>query len=157
VTERKHTSTTIFIILIFLGFSIIPAASASPVITNGISAELPTGKMLITPTNLIPFQVPTWYSSNALTAKSNPLPYSDNTRACGFGNCNSDSFLRDNSENDVITLNVTPYYPPKFWNYPPPGYMPLVPHTDPAIYYSETSSAAGMTSGFDKGLGFLFR
>jgi hypothetical protein len=153
---RKWSSAALLTVLVLVGFSIIPAVSAGPVVTNGIASESLTGKLIIIPTDTVPFQVPAWYSLNAKTARSNPLPYIDNTRACGFGYCNSDSFIRNNSESGIIPVNITPYYPPKFWNYPPPGFMPLVPHTDPAIYYSETSSAAGITNGFDKRRGFLF-
>jgi hypothetical protein len=154
---RKRSYATLLIILIFIGFSIIPTVSAGPVVTNGIASESLTGKLITMPTDMVPFQVPTWYLMNtALTAKSDPLPYSNDARACGFGYCNSDSFIRNNSESGVIPVNITPYYPPKFWNYPPPGFMPLVPHTNPAMYYSEASSAAGITNGFDNKTGFLF-
>ena len=128
---------------------------ADPVVTNGIAADLPAGKSIITPYNTAPFPVQSWNLTNsALTPKILPIPI---TFVCGSGYCSPESIINNNSENGVTAVNITPYYPPKFWNYPPPGYMPLVPHTDPSLYYSEASSAAGMTSGFEKGLGFLYR
>jgi hypothetical protein len=82
------------------------------------------------------------------------LTYDENSTACGY--CDANPYSHGYSEYPAGPA-IVPYYPQKFWNYPPPGYMPLVPHTDPALYYSETSSAAGMTSGFEKGLGYLYR
>ena len=133
---KKYSWTTLQIILIFIGFSTIPAVSAGPIMTEDTSVVSPTGKMIITPNNTVPFQAPNWYlMDSALTTKILPLPY---TLVCGPGYCNSDSLLKNNSENGVIPANVTSYYPRKFWNYPPPRYMPLVPHTNPALYYPET-------------------
>ena len=151
---RKHSYTTVLIILIFLGLSIIPTVSAGPIMTKSTAAGSLTGKMIITLNNTVPYQALTWYlTDNALIPKILPLPY---TLVCGSGYCSPDSILKNNSESGVLPAKITPYYPPKFWNYPPPGYMPLVPHTDPAIYYSETTTTAGITNDFEKKTGFSF-
>lgn len=44
----------------------------------------------------------------------------------------------------ATTFYWNPYTPLKLSNYFQAGYMPLVPHTNPALYYPETSSAGGI-------------
>ncbi len=151
----KNSFIVALVVLIVAVFLIIPGVWADPVVTNGIASETPVGTLIITPYSTAPFPAQSWNSTNCIiTTKILPIPF---TFVCDSGYCTLDSLLKNNSENGLKGVNITPYYPPKFWNYPPPGYMPLVPHTDPALYYSEASSAAGMTSGFGKGVGYLFR
>ena len=113
---------------------------------EGINAFSSPSELIALQINSVNSQIPITYQSNTPDQPS----YTENSTACGY--CGSNPYPVYPS---VIT-NITPYYPPKFWNYPPPGYMPLVPHTDPAIYYSDATTT-GLTNGFEKGLGYLFR
>jgi len=76
------------------------------------------------------FDIPNDQTSQSDNANSQPIPPSP-----------TPTITPDSS---ATTFYWNPYTPLKLSNYFQAGYMPLVPHTNPAMYYPETSSAGGI-------------
>jgi hypothetical protein len=149
IRQNRSLISLLGVIIVIGSVLVITASGGLLSQKGGINSLLSPGALITLQINSVNTQIPITYQSNT----PGKLSYTENSTACGY--CDGNPYSPSYSDNPFVTPNLTPYYPPKFWNYPPPGFMPLVPHTDPALYYSETSSAAGMTNGFDKKTGFL--
>jgi hypothetical protein len=134
ITVNTSKYLKIFVLLVIIVI-LVPAVSASNIMFTSL-----TGKLILGKNNSESTQIPIWYRYNqntTLNLKSDPIPYSESSTACGNCNANWDALLN---------IPIQPHFN-MTTNLPKPSLD--------SILFSGTSTTCGMCGNSFNNLHFL--